>query len=225
MAHKGPLSFIVAVILAFAGCNGSRTASNGMPQQQPEDTETNNRINTISHDADNTAVGVLVGAAIGGAAGAAIGYYMDRQAEEYDEELEDAKVERAGEGIRITYESDELFDPNSAELAPRAQPRMEELADVLKTNDQTQLLILGHTDSVGPAQYNKLLSEMRAQSIADYLIDNGVARGRLEVRGIGEAEPVATNETMEGRRQNNRIEIAVFAGEELRRRAQEGGIS
>ncbi len=229
MKGKGALSLCVAAALVSGGCNGSRTASGGMPETQSDEavkkTKDTNMNNVISDAGDNTAVGVLVGAAIGGAAGAAIGYYMDRQAQEYDEELEGARVERAAEGIRITYETDDLFDPNSADLAPRAQPHMEELADQVLRSDETELLIVGHTDSIGPNRYNKLLSEMRAQAIADYLIDKGVARERLSVRGLGEAEPVASNETMEGRRQNNRIEIAVFAGEELQRRAGQSGAS
>ncbi|MBD3243772.1 MAG: OmpA family protein [Chitinivibrionales bacterium] len=221
MRGKGILSFVVVVVVALGGCNGNRTATGGAVGAGVGGTVGG----VIGQAGDNTALGVLLGAAVGGAAGAAIGYYMDRQAEEYDEQLDKAKVERAGEGIRITYESDELFDPNSADLAPRAQPYMQELARLLQENDDTQLLIVGHTDSIGPERYNKLLSEMRAQAIADYLIDEGVAQARLSTLGIGEDEPVATNETIEGRRQNNRIEIAVYAGEELRREAEEGKIS
>ena len=82
----------------------------------------------IGDKAGNTAVGAIIGAAIGGAAGAYIGNYMDKQAEEIERDLEGAKIERIGEGIKITFDSGILFDINKSDLRPEAKANLEKLA-------------------------------------------------------------------------------------------------
>ncbi len=111
----------------------------------------------------NTAAGAVIGAAVGGAAGAAIGKYMDKQAKEM-EELENAEVERVGEGIQITFDSGILFGFDSYELTPQSQENVMKLAKILNDYPDTNILIDGHTDSKGSEEYNQTLSERRAAS-------------------------------------------------------------
>src|SRR4051812_2019398 len=119
----------------------------------------------IGHASGNTAAGAIVGAAIGGAGGAAIGHYMDKQAEELQRDLKDAKVERVGEGIKITFNSGILFDVNSDRLRSAAQTNLENLAKVLNKYPDTEIMVQGHTDSSGKDDYNLSLSEHRAASV------------------------------------------------------------
>lgn len=168
----------------------------------------------------NTAAGVILGAAVGGAAGAAIGGYMDKQAAELDRKLENAEVERVGEGIKVTFDSGILFKFDSSNLTPTAEQNVEEMAQVLSEYDKTRVLIQGYTDSIGTQDYNQKLSEDRASSVAMELVDEDIDPDRLKVEGYGEKMPVADNSTEAGRRQNRRVEIAIYANEELKEAAQ-----
>ncbi|KGE88923.1 MAG: OmpA family protein [Phaeodactylibacter xiamenensis] len=173
---------------------------------------------------DNTAAGVIIGSAIGGTAGALIGNYMDKQAEEIEEDLEDAEVERVGEGILITFDSGLLFDLDSYQLRAETKENLTELSDALKEYDETNIIIEGHTDSQGTDSYNQRLSERRARSVSGYLAKQNVSSSRFTVRGYGEEKPVATNETAAGRQENRRVEVAIVANEDLKEAAQEGEI-
>lgn len=175
----------------------------------------------IGEQYDNTAVGAILGAAIGGAAGAYIGRYMDEQAAELERDLEGARIERVGEGIKITFESGILFDVNKATLKEESKGQLERLATVLSKYEDTNILLEGHTDSTGPEDYNLDLSIRRAQAVANYLASLGVNPTRFTVMGYGEAQPIATNETEEGRRLNRRVEIAIFANQKLKEIAKQ----
>ncbi len=175
----------------------------------------------IGHAAGNTAVGAIVGAAVGGAAGAIIGNYMDRQAEEMERDLEGAKIERIGEGIKITFQSGLLFDVDKADLRPEARQNLEKLAGILNKYEDTNILIEGHTDSTGPEGYNMDLSRRRAESVSHHLATLNVATSRFSVIGYGEMQPVATNDTPDGRQLNRRVELAIMANEKLKKAARE----
>ncbi|SMO43365.1 OmpA family protein [Fodinibius sediminis] len=176
----------------------------------------------IGKAAGNTVTGAIIGAAVGGAAGAAIGNYMDRQAEEIESELENAEVERVGEGIKITFDSGILFDFDSYALRSESRESIEELSDILKKYEDTEILFAGHTDSEGSAEYNQGLSEDRAKAVASYTSEQGVSSERMIITGYGEEDPVADNSTEAGRQQNRRVEIAIYANEELKEKARNG---
>ena len=214
------LIFLLVIAIPF-GCNTSRTAKGGAIGAGAGGAIGG----AIGSKSDNTAKGAILGAVIGGTAGALIGKYMDKQAEELDEELEGAEVERVGEGIKITFDSGILFDFDSAKLSPTAKDNVSELAETLKKYEDTNILIEGHTDNVGSDSYNKQLSEERANSVSDYLVSLGVKNPRINEVGYGENQPVATNETERGRQLNRRVEIAIFANEELKEAAQDGELS
>lgn len=175
----------------------------------------------IGKATDNTAEGAILGAVVGGAAGALIGQRMDTKADELDQELENADVERVGEGIKVTFDSGLLFDFDSSALRSNAEQNLAEFAESMKDLEETKILVVGHTDSKGAADYNQQLSERRAESASDYLSRQGLDSGRLTTTGKGESEPVAPNETEEGRQQNRRVEVAIYANEEYRERARE----
>ncbi len=169
----------------------------------------------------NTAGGAIIGAAVGGLAGAAIGKYMDKQAKEL-EAIENAKVERKEEGIKVTFDSGILFGFDSYSLTPESQESVMELAGILNKYPETNLIIDGHTDNRGTASYNQGLSERRANSVTNYLKMRGVSGDRLTTRGMGFGNPIETNETDEGRAKNRRVEIGIVANDELLEKAESG---
>ncbi len=212
------ISLMLALTLMFNGCSASRTAKGGAIGSGAGGAIGG----VIGSQSDNTAKGAILGAMIGGAAGALIGEYMDRQANELEGELEGATVERVGEGIQVTFDSGILFDFDSYALRDASRTNLRELAETLEEYDDTEVLIEGHTDSVGTDAYNMTLSRQRATSVEDYLVALGVSNSRLISRGYGENQPVASNETDAGRQQNRRVEIAIYANEDLKEAAREG---
>lgn len=178
----------------------------------------------VGHQAGNTAVGAIIGAAVGGTAGAAIGRYMDKQAAEIRRDLKNAKVERVGEGIKITFNSGILFDVNSHVLRNEARQNVNDLARILQKYEDTNILVEGHTDSTGSDRYNNTLSENRASSVSYQLKSQGVSQSRISTHGYGESQPVADNSTVSGRQQNRRVEVAIFANDKLKRAARNGTI-
>jgi outer membrane protein OmpA-like peptidoglycan-associated protein len=159
----------------------------------------------------STVRGAIVGAAVGGAAGAIIGHQMDKQAQELAYELPGATVQRVGEGITVTFPDGLLFGFDSDQLTPTARDNLRSFATSLKQYPKTSTLIVGHTDSDGSTAYNLDLSDRRALSAAGFISAEGVDRARICTAGRGEAEPIATNTSDEGRRQNRRVEIAIYA--------------
>lgn len=177
----------------------------------------------IGNQSGNTAKGAIIGAVVGGAAGALIGHEMDKQAKEIEQNVPGAIVERVGEGIQVTFPSGLLFDFDSDMIRSNAATNLNSLAKNLDKYGESNLMIVGNTDGVGSAAYNQDLSERRAESAARYLAAEGVTRYIATV-GVGEREPVATNETESGRAQNRRVEIAIYASadqqETARRQAE-----
>jgi outer membrane protein OmpA-like peptidoglycan-associated protein len=164
----------------------------------------------------STARGAIIGAAVGGVAGAVIGSQMDKQREELASELEGARVERYGEGVLVTFDSGLLFDFDSSVVKGAARSNLTELANSLRNYPDTEVLIVGHTDAQGSDSYNQGLSERRAAAAKNFLVSQGIPTDRVRTEGLGESEPVASNDTDAGRAQNRRVEVAIFASEEYR---------
>lgn len=171
----------------------------------------------------STARGAIIGAVVGGTAGALIGRQMDKQAEELADDLPNATVERVGEGLLVTFDSGILFAFDSDVVKGDAGTNLTNLATSVKAYPETEVLIVGHTDATGADAYNQGLSERRAASAKRYLVAQGVPDVRVRVEGRGEAEPVADNASDAGRAQNRRVEVAIFASEEYRKRLTGGG--
>lgn len=175
----------------------------------------------IGKIAGNTLIGAIAGAAIGGAAGAYIGRQMDKQAAEMRRDLQGAKVERVGEGIKITFDSGLMFDVNKSDLRPASQENLTRLATILNKYPDTNILVEGHTDSTGTREINMPLSENRAKAVAAYLETLKVQTPRFSVHGYGPDQPIGDNATVEGRQQNRRVDLAIMANEKLKKAAQE----
>ena len=170
---------------------------------------------------DDNAQGAAIGGVAGALVGGLIGNYLDNQAAEL-EEINGATVERVGDEVLVTFDSAILFDFDSAALRAASMTRLDQMAEVLVKYPETDILILGHTDSQGEADYNMRLSERRAGSVSSYLGAHGVTVNRLRARGFGETVPVADNGTETGRAQNRRVEVSIQVSDEFRARAEEG---
>src|SRR3954463_10894106 len=171
----------------------------------------------IGNNTGSTARGAIIGAVLGGAAGAVIGHQMDRQAQDLEGDLgQNAEVSRVGEGIAVTFASGILFPFNSADVLPAGRENLRQLAQSLQRYPGTEVLVVGHTDNVGSDAYNQTLSQRRADAAKAYLVSMGIPQERIRTAGRGESEPIASNETEEGRQQNRRVEVAIFASEQYR---------
>ncbi|MEX2177657.1 MAG: OmpA family protein [Gemmatimonadaceae bacterium] len=168
----------------------------------------------------STAKGAIIGAVVGGVVGGVIGHQMDQQAKELEQNIPGAIVERVGEGIQVTFESGLLFDFDSEAIKSTAAQNLNNLAASLDKFPNSSLLIAGHTDAVGSDEYNARLSQRRAQSTAQYLVSRGVTATRMQTIGLGESEPVGSNETATGQAQNRRVEVAIYASDAYRSQLQ-----
>jgi outer membrane protein OmpA-like peptidoglycan-associated protein len=162
----------------------------------------------------NTAAGAIAGAVVGGTTGAIIGRNMDRKAAELEREMDGVTIQRVEEGIAVSFDSGILFDVNSSNLKTEGYSNLQKLANILKRDNETILMIVGHTDSTGDEAYNMSLSQRRAQSAKTYLESQGLPSSRLQTTGRGELEPIGDNSTDVGRQKNRRIEVAIFASPE-----------
>lgn len=170
----------------------------------------------IGHATGSTARGAIIGAVVGGAAGAVIGHQMDQQAKELEQKIPGATVSRVGEGIAVSFPSGILFPFNSTEILPDGRSNLQQLASSLKEYPNSDILIVGHADSVGTDAYNLDLSQRRAQAASLYLQTLAVPASRLHAVGKGESEPIQSNDTDAGRAQNRRVEVAIYASEAYR---------
>lgn len=173
----------------------------------------------IGHQGGKTGTGAVVGGVVGAAAGAIIGDYMAKQKKDL-EQVPGATVVQDGDELRVKFESAILFDTDSAAIKTSAKDNLQNMAQVLLKYPDTNLVVVGHTDNTGSDSYNQKLSEQRAYSVKDYLVTYGVGGTRLTARGLGESQPVAANDSPDGRQQNRRVEIQIAANEALRAKAE-----
>lgn len=164
----------------------------------------------------NGALGAVIGGVVGGVAGGVIGKKMDKQAREIQTAIPGAQVERVGEGIRLVLgENAVRFDTNKSTLTAAARANLDKLVPVFQSYADTDMVIYGYTDSTGKADYNLKLSEQRAISVEKYLGSKGLNMSRFKMVGLGIADPIATNDTPEGRSQNRRVEFAITANAKM----------
>ena len=175
--------------------------------------------------AGNTAVGAAVGAAVGTGAGAIIGKKMDK-AKAQAEAVKNAQVQQVTDinglpALKVTFDSGILFATNKADLNASAKTSLSDFAKVLKENADMDIAIIGHTDNTGSDAINNPLSENRAKSVSTYLKNSGVNASQIKtVEGQGSKNPVADNSTAEGRTQNRRVEVYIYASQEMIKAAE-----
>jgi len=173
----------------------------------------------IGKDGKGAAIGATIGSAVGVTAGAIIGKQMDKKAEELAK-LEAAKVETIEDAngvkaIKVTFDSGILFELNKANLNDASKKSLSSFATEMKDLPDTDITIYGHTDNTGSDAVNERLSKQRADAVSSYLQQCGIAADRLTSEGKSYSMPVASNETVEGRAANRRVEVYISANEKM----------
>jgi outer membrane protein OmpA-like peptidoglycan-associated protein len=157
--------------------------------------------------------GRIIGAGIGGLAGASVGYTMDKQIRELREQTAgsgvDVKPVDNGQAILVNLPSSVTFDTDSTVIKPAFRDTLDTVAISLNKYPNSLIDVYGHTDSTGTDAYNQTLSENRARVVSDYLVTKGVTAARIRSTGFGKTQPVASNDTIEGRAANRRVEIKI----------------
>ena len=165
----------------------------------------------------NGELGAVIGGVVGGTAGVLIGNKMDKQAQKIEEEIPGAQVERVDDGIVVTFDegSGVYFATNKYNINEQSQTNLNKLIGVFKEFPDTNILVVGHTDSVGDDNYNMSLSKNRAYSVSNYLTQKGVSEGRLTTNWFGESQPMHDNSTSAGRAKNRRVNVAILPNEKM----------
>ena len=180
----------------------------------------------IGHIAGNTAIGAAVGGAVGAGAGAIIGKKMDKAKAEAEAvknaQVEEIKDANGLDAVKVTFDSGILFQTNKADLSAKAKNSLAQFAQVLNNNKDMDIAIIGHTDNTGTDAINQPLSVSRANSVNNYLKSCGVSAAQIKsVEGQGSTNPVADNSTAEGRKQNRRVEVYMYASQKMIQDAQQ----
>lgn len=173
--------------------------------------------NQIGSSKDNQVIGGVIGGVVGGAAGVLIGNKMDKQAQKIEEEIPGADVERIDDAIVITFDegSGVYFDTNKFNVNEASKVNLDKLAGVMKEYVDTNILVVGHTDSTGPYEFNMTLSKNRAQAVTNYLVGKGLSSGRFTTEWFGPDKPTHDNSTPEGRAKNRRVNVAIVPNEKM----------
>ncbi|MDX1772833.1 OmpA family protein [Oceanihabitans sediminis] len=165
----------------------------------------------------NGELGAVIGGVVGGGAGVLIGNKMDKQAQKIEEEIPGAEVERVDDGIVVTFDENSgvYFDTEKYNINAASQQTLNKLVNVFKEYPDTNILVVGHTDSSGPEAYNMTLSKNRAYAVTNYLVSAGLNSGRFTTNWFGESQPKYDNTTAEGRAKNRRVNIAILPNEKM----------
>lgn len=160
---------------------------------------------------NNSELGAVIGGVVGGTAGVLIGSKMDKQAQKIEQEIPGAQVERIDDAIVITFDENSglYFDSEQYSINSASKVNLDKLSAVLKEYPDTNVMVVGHTDSSGADAYNMTLSKNRAQSVTSYFTGKGLSSGRFTTEWFGETSPVADNTTEAGRAQNRRVNVAI----------------
>ncbi|QNK77034.1 OmpA family protein [Winogradskyella sp. PAMC22761] len=166
---------------------------------------------------NNSELGAVIGGVVGGGAGVLIGNKMDKQAQKIEEEIPGATVERVDDGIVLTFDeqSGVYFATEKYNINEKSQETLNKLARVFSEYPDTNILVVGHTDSSGNADYNMTLSKNRAEAVTNYLTGKGLSSGRFTTHWYGEEQPTNDNSTAEGRSKNRRVNIAIVPNEAM----------
>lgn len=224
MKKMNSMAILLSACLVFSGCGMTNTAKGGMIGAG-SGAALGALIGGIAGHGKGAAIGAAVGAAVGTGAGAIIGKKMDKAKAEA-EAVQNAKVESVTDAnglaaVKVTFDSGILFATNKADLNIDAKNSLAKFATVLNNNADCDIAIIGHTDNTGSDAINQPLSVKRATSVSDYLKSCGVKTAQIKsVEGQGSGNPVADNSTAEGRKQNRRVEVYMYASQEMIKAAQ-----
>lgn len=209
---------VLTIALIFSGCGASNTVKGaGIGAAAGAAIGAG-----IGRAAGNTGVGAIIGTALGGAAGGIIGNQMDKQKRELEAQIPEAEVELVNEGqaIMVTFDSGILFPSSSSTLNTASRDALTKFAQNMNANPDTDIKIVGHTDSTGRYEYNMQLSEQRAQSVFNFLRAQNVSAARMIPIGVGPDQPVVDNSTPENRQKNRRVEIFITPNAKMVKEAE-----
>lgn len=213
------LSLLLSVTLIFSGCNMNNTAKGGAIGGG-SGAALGAIIGSIAGKGKGAAIGAAIGAVVGTTAGILIGKKMDK-AKKQAEAIEGAQVESITDSnglqaIKVTFDSGILFAFNSSTLSTNAQNSLAKFANILKENPTMDIAIYGYTDNVGSYEANQTVSTRRAQTVENFLRGQGVSGSQFKyVEGKAWNDPVASNDTEAGRAQNRRVEIYMYASQQM----------
>ncbi|MBP7546475.1 MAG: OmpA family protein [Corallincola sp.] len=204
----------LATTLVLAGCTTTDPVTG---ETRSNNTATGALIGAIAGGVLGKATGshhrdrAIVGAAVGALAGGAVGYYMDEQERKLREQTKGTGVgvTRDGNNLVLDIPSGVTFDVDKADIKPSMRKVLDDIASTIDQYEKTMVDVQGHTDSTGSESHNQALSERRAASVRSYLLARGVMAERVHTQGFGELQPVASNDTAEGRARNRRVEIVL----------------
>jgi outer membrane protein OmpA-like peptidoglycan-associated protein len=216
------VSLMLCVALLFSGCNTSRTVQ-GTAVGAGGGAAVGAGLGALLGGGRGAAWGAGIGAVVGGAAGALIGNKMDQQKKEL-ENIQDVQVETINDGqaIKVTFDSGILFATNSSTLNQTSRNALTQFANSLKSHPDTDVQIVGHTDSSGNDRINIPLSNERAASVQNFLAGQGIEVQRIQAEGLGSSQPVADNSTVAGRALNRRVEVYIHPNAKMIQDAQAG---
>ncbi|WP_372776249.1 OmpA family protein [Mangrovibacterium sp.] len=225
------IALLLCGAILFSGCSSSRMATTSNKTKGgliggAGGALIGAGIGALAGKGKGAVIGAAVGGAVGAGAGVLIGNKMDKQKAEL-ERIEGAQVETITDSnnlqaIKVTFDSGILFATGKSTLSTASKDALVKFASSLQSTPETDVTIYGHTDNTGSREINVRLSNERAESVAKYLIANGVMGARLTTEGKAYDEPVASNETVEGRAQNRRVEIYIVANEQMIQQAEDG---
>jgi len=165
----------------------------------------------------NGELGAVIGGVVGGTAGVLIGAQMDKQAQKIEEEIPGAKVERVDDAIVVTFDENSgvYFATEKYDINTASQTTLNKLSSIFMEFPDTNILVVGHTDSSGSEAYNMTLSKNRAYAVTNYLINKGLSSGRFTTNWFGETQPMHDNSTAEGRAKNRRVNVAILPNQKM----------
>lgn len=173
--------------------------------------------NNVGKKGSGGELGAVIGGVVGGGAGVLIGKKMDKQAQKIEEEIPGAVVERIDNGIVVTFDENSgvYFDTNKYNINSASEILLNKLSGILLEYPDTNVVIVGHTDSSGTDEYNMTLSKNRAFAVTNYFVGKGLAATRFTTNWFGEEQPIADNTTAEGRSKNRRVNIAIVPNDKM----------
>ncbi|SNR35579.1 OmpA family protein [Lutibacter flavus] len=214
--------FVMVLVLNLSSCEATKNASN--TQKGGAIGAAGGAIlgaiigNNVGKKGSGGELGAVIGGVVGGGAGVLIGKKMDKQAQKIEEEIPGAVVERVDDGIVVTFDENSgvYFDTNKYNINSASEVLLNKLSGILLEFPDTNVVVVGHTDSTGADEYNMTLSKNRAFSVTNYFtVTKGLAATRFTTNWFGEEQPIANNSTAEGRSKNRRVNIAIVPNNKM----------
>jgi len=171
----------------------------------------------------NGEIGAVIGGVVGGTAGVIIGNKMDKNAQRIEEEIPGVEIERVDDDIIVTFDENSgiNFDTNKHNINEGSKETLDKMVNLFLEFPDTNVLVIGHTDSTGSAEYNMTLSKKRAEAVTGYFVNNqNISHARFTTNWFGETSPISSNETPEGRAHNRRVNIVLIPNEKMKNDAQ-----